>query len=119
MEPCESVQSKELPLKGVLTIQRAAELKEELLAALNQVDNLMLILSEAREVDLSCLQLLCSCNRSAVRLNKSLSLIGELPDAFSSLLKDTGLLGHVGCPEECDRVCLWSEEPEINKSWKG
>lgn len=114
MESCESVQSRELPLKGPLTIQRAAELKEELMEALNQVDNLMVILSEATEADLSCLQLLCSCNRSAVRLNKTLSLIGALPVAFSKLLKDTGLHVHVGCPEECDRVCLWKGDPGEN-----
>lgn len=107
MKRSEAKRGMEFPLKGALTIQRVAALKEELLEALNQVNNLQIILSEATEVDLSCLQLLCSGYRTAVRLNKSLSLIGRLPEGISAALRDAGLPWTGGCQVGCGPGCLW------------
>jgi len=99
----------EIVLKGALTIQRVSEIKEELTAALEQVDKLMIDLSEATELDLTCLQLLCSGHRAAIRINKSLSMVGSAAN-ISSLIGKAGFARPVRCPSTCAQSCIWGEK---------
>jgi ABC-type transporter Mla MlaB component len=100
---------KELILKGQLTIQRVFELKESLEKALKQVDTLMINLAEVEEIDLACLQMLCSAHRTATNLNKTLSLLEEYPRILETAM-DAGFIRHVGCTLECNNSCLWKEQ---------
>jgi len=103
-----SEKSGELILKGELAIQRISEVKEELKRALDEVDNLMVNLSEGSDFDLSCLQLLCSAQRTAVCLNKSLQLAGRPPEGLKKALRETGFLKHLGCDLSCEEKCIWN-----------
>jgi ABC-type transporter Mla MlaB component len=101
------LQSRELVLKGELVLQRITALKDELQAALAEVDQLLLNLSEASAFDLSFLQLLCSGHRSAVQLNKSLKMSGTFPEGFHQELREAGFVRHVGCGLDCQDSCIW------------
>jgi ABC-type transporter Mla MlaB component len=102
----EAGRTRELVLKGALVIQRVAEVKEELKKALDEVDTLMVNLVETSEMDLSCLQLLCSAHRSAVGLNKTLTRVGEA-DA-RGIFKGAGMIASPGCAFACDQECVWA-----------
>jgi anti-anti-sigma regulatory factor len=101
-------QTRELVLQGELVLQRIAALKEELQAALDRTDHLLLNLSEGSAFDLAFLQLLCSGHRSAVQLNKSLSLVDRLPDGFQQQIEEAGFVRHVGCRLNGQDTCLWA-----------
>jgi len=111
METAQLATNQEIVLKGALTIQRISEVKEELMEAMNQVDNLMINLSEATELDLSCLQLICSGHRTAIRLNKSLSLINKAA-SVATRFGDAGFTVKEECPCFCGETCVWSSSEE-------
>jgi anti-anti-sigma factor len=96
-----------LTMDGELTIQRAAELKTALISSLASVEHLVLNLEKVAEVDLSCLQLLCSAHRTSVRSNKRLTWAGNRPESLARTVGDAGFVRHKGCVLDRDKSCLW------------
>lgn len=96
-----------LKLKGNLTIERAHELKQALLEALRNNDRIAIDLEGITDVDLSCLQLLCSAHRTSLRLGKQLTLHGEQSEIFKMAVRDAGFPRILGCHEDPERGCLW------------
>jgi ABC-type transporter Mla MlaB component len=98
-------------LEGDLTLPYAEEIKKVFIKALLDADNVSVGFGKVRDVDLSCLQLLCSAHRSGVRFKKRMEFSGEpaaemlnaAAAAGYSLLK--GCLK--GCKQDCEKVCLW------------
>lgn len=97
-----------LPLQGDLGIQRAGELHQGLLKALDQTQWLELDLSEARDVGLCCLQLLCAAHRSARRLGKRLTLAPGISPDFRKAVERSGYPRQWGCEGQEDADCLWN-----------
>jgi len=97
-----------LRLKGSLTIERAHELKQTLLEALRSNERIVLELEGVTEIDLSCLQLLCSAHRTSLRLDRQLTLHGERSEALRMAVRDAGFPRILGCHENPDRGCLWT-----------
>jgi anti-anti-sigma factor len=96
-----------LTLAGELTIERAVELKEALSKSLDEVSQLVLNLEKTAKVDLSALQLLCSAHRTSIRLNKHLSLAGNLSEPFERTVEEAGFFRRKGCGLSPDKGCLW------------
>jgi len=96
-----------LALKGALTIECANELKSMLLDALNKKDHVVLNLEGVKEVDLSCLQLLCSAHRTSLKFHKQLTLAGRQPESFQQAVRDAGFTRQVGCHKDPHQKCLW------------
>lgn len=111
--------SKELVFQGELLIQRVAELKQELQQALDAVDELMVNLVETPDIDLSCMQVLCSAHRTACKMNKELKLAGIDREALQKPLRRGGLPPRGSCPEGIAASCLWAEMDETNASPTG
>jgi ABC-type transporter Mla MlaB component len=88
---------KRLCLDGELTVSNAAALREGLLAALAQGDQVELDLEEVTAIDLAGLQLLCSAHRTAVAGEKSLTLKGTLPPALQQACAGAGFDLHRSC----------------------
>ncbi|RJR38696.1 MAG: STAS domain-containing protein [Desulfobacteraceae bacterium] len=86
-----------LTLKGELTIQHAARLKEVLLRVLDQTTNLSISLEGIREIDLSCLQVLCSAHRTAVGLQKSIAATGLWSEEILSAVERAGYRAGRSC----------------------
>jgi anti-anti-sigma regulatory factor len=91
----------------VLSIRHAAGLKDTLVKALYSGDHVILNLSECSCVDLSCIQLICSAHRTALKMNKVIELGDTLPDTIAKAVEDAGYLHHKDCQSNVSRTCLW------------
>ncbi len=86
-----------LALEGALTIYRAQELKEQLLAALRDSPEPRLDLSQVTELDSSGLQLLYLAKREAARANRTLRIVAH-SDAVREVLDLCNLNTYFGDP---------------------
>ncbi|MFQ5455661.1 MAG: STAS domain-containing protein [Nitrospirota bacterium] len=95
-------------LTGELTISYIDGLKESLVDILNK-DTYQIVLDVEKviDVDISCLQLLCSVHRTSNRMEKRLMLNGKSSEVFKRIVKDAGYSRHVGCALDCNKNCLW------------
>ena len=96
-----------ISLDGEVTLQQAEELRRVLIKALVDADEVSVDMEKAEKVDLSCLQLLCSAHRSAVRLSKKLAFSGSSPKALRDVVETTGFSRATGCRLDCDKSCIW------------
>ncbi|MCL4490600.1 MAG: STAS domain-containing protein [Nitrospirae bacterium] len=96
-----------MTIGGELTVQHADELKAALMRSLDAVDHLILNLDKVTEIDLSCLQLLCSAHRTSTELKKQLTITGNQSDALKQVIETAGYSRHVGCAFDCNKSCLW------------
>jgi anti-anti-sigma regulatory factor len=94
-------------LEGSLTVSQAEELRMRLIKTIIDVDQVRVEFGSVSEVDLSCLQLLCSAHRSATRMSKRLFLSKNWPEPFKKAVEDSGYSRHTGCRLDSDRSCLW------------
>jgi|APFre7841882630_1041343.scaffolds.fasta_scaffold02783_3 ABC-type transporter Mla MlaB component len=97
-----------ITLEGDLTLPNAEALKGIFTKALQESDDVSVAIVTVENVDLSCLQLLCSAHRSAMRSKKKVTFIGSPPQAFNDAVEATGLArGAAGCKLDDGYSCLW------------
>jgi ABC-type transporter Mla MlaB component len=96
-----------LTLNGKLTIDHAAELRGNLIKTMEKANHLTIRIENVTEVDLSCLQLLCSAHRTAVSLKKNLTLNIPGRGIFPDTVKTAGYSRSCGCALSPDKSCLW------------
>ncbi len=96
-----------LTLEGELTLPYAEELRKALLRALLDTYDISIGFGSVQEVDVSCLQLLCSAHRSAVRLKKRVCIEGSLPPVMNEAVEAAGYARLKGCKLDCDKSCIW------------
>ncbi len=94
-------------LEGELTLPRVEELKSAFLKALVKGDTVSIRFGTVQDVDLSCLQMLCSAHRSAVRMKKKVSVIGTLPKIVRDAAEAAGYMRLKGCNLDFENNCLW------------
>lgn len=99
-----------LMLKGELTIQHAPRLKEVLLDALDRTTRLSVVLEGIKEIDLACLQVLCSAHRTAIESAKDISIAGSWPEAFRKVVVESGYERGGSCRSPESVSCLWKSE---------
>lgn len=80
-------------LKGNLTVDKAASLKDELGKALAESSAVFVDLSSAEDIDLSCLQALYSAAAGALDGGGRLGFAGKLPARISQRLFACGFVG--------------------------
>lgn len=97
-----------ITLEGELTLPHAEELRSILIKALIDTNDVSIAMKNVEDVDLSCLQLLCSANRSAARLKKQIAFTGSPPELFSELVEASGFARITGCKLDCGKSCLWA-----------
>jgi anti-anti-sigma regulatory factor len=94
-------------LEGDLTLPQAPEIRTAFMKALVEADDVLIRFEKVTELDLSCLQLLCSAHRSAARLKKQLGFEGDVPKIFSVAADTAGYLHLKGCKCDKKNSCLW------------
>ncbi len=94
-------------LEGDLTLPYAAELRTMLIKALINSDAVTIRFGAVQNVDLSCLQLLCSAHRSAVRFKKQFQFEGIVPKIFQETADAAGYSRLKGCHLDYEKSCLW------------
>ncbi len=108
-QPQGSGKEGKLVLDGNLTLERAEELRMLLIKALIDADLVSVDFATVTDIDLSCLQLLCSAHRSAARMSKRLVFSGEWPDVFRQAVNESGFARFSGCRLDRDHSCLWTK----------
>jgi ABC-type transporter Mla MlaB component len=98
-----------LVLTGDLTIQQVADLRGVMLGALQQVDFLTLDMSGVTDIDVPCLQLLCSAHRTFFRSGKNIEIQAGRPEAVSGAMQAAGYSPHV-CGTSESMSCFWKGE---------
>jgi anti-anti-sigma regulatory factor len=96
-----------ITLEGDLTLPHAETLRGILTQALQESDDVTIAIVTVHNVDLSCLQLLCSAHRSAMRLKKQITFIGSPPQVFNDAVETAGLACVAGCKLGSGHSCLW------------
>lgn len=98
-----------LTLSGDATVETAEQLKQALLAGLNEQDAIQVDCSGTEMIDAFALQLLCSAHRTATEWKKSFRFQGPVSAAVRQAMSLTGLLRDLGC-EYCpeDGSCMWT-----------
>lgn len=98
-----------LHLKGDMTIETVAELREVLLEVYNE--NRTQIRLSGRElgaIDFYGLQLLCAAHRTAIKKKILLSWEGGRPSQISDAMPIAGFTRHCGCSLcPSDIKCVW------------
>ena len=93
---------------GELTVQRASDFKDMLTKAISEVNRLEINFDMVTEVDLTCLQLLCSAHKTCLKANKALSITGRQSEALKEAIKYAGYERHKGCKVAREKnKCLW------------
>ena len=96
-------------IEGAVTVERAAEFRTLLLQAFERGKNVELVLSGLTEIDVSGLQLLCSCHRSSVARGVGFVLLG-CNETLHETAALAGMYRHKGCLEDTPGTCLWLKE---------
>jgi ABC-type transporter Mla MlaB component len=96
-----------ITLKGDLVIQHASRLGKVLLETLETNQRMCLRLEELKEIDLSCLQVFCSAHRTAVALQKEMSIAGKWPEALGFAAEEAGFTKGMPCTIAKTTKCLW------------
>jgi anti-anti-sigma regulatory factor len=94
-------------IEGDLTVQHAAEFKTCLLDALGRAQSVRIDLQAIDDIDLTCLQLLCSAHKTALLVGKDLSLDRERPEPLERSLDLAGFSRSRGCTIDENDSCLW------------
>ena len=89
----ESMHGTTLTLGGELTLIHANELKATLTASLQSGGNVAVRLEGITDMDLSCLQLLCSAHRTAARSGQHFTLDAENSELFRKAAVEAGFFG--------------------------
>lgn len=97
-----------ITLEGEITLPHAEELRSALIKAIIDSDEVAVVMENLEDIDLSCLQLLCSAHRSAARLNKPVVFSGSLPKVFKDMMSAAGFNRVTGCKLDTGKSCLWA-----------
>jgi ABC-type transporter Mla MlaB component len=95
-----------LVLAGDLTIQHVAAMRSVLIEALQRVGQLTLDMSGVTDIDVSCMQLLCSAHRTYIGSGKTIEIIKEQPGVVNRVMQAAGFSSHV-CGAGEVLSCLW------------
>jgi anti-anti-sigma regulatory factor len=79
-------------LGASLTVDHAAALKSEITGAIKGGDSVLLGISAAEELELSCLQVLYAAKLSAKAAGKELHIVGKLSSRIAGRLAACGFL---------------------------
>ena len=101
--------TKDVLLSGSLSLGSAAEIRNQLLIALDEADTVNIMLQDVEDIDLSLIQILCSAHRSAHARGKSFIMPESLPDMFTQVIEDAGFKGHIGCSNSGAEGCVWKK----------
>jgi hypothetical protein len=96
-----------LMVRGEVTIEHAAPLREELIKAFGKSDRVVLNVSEVTDAQLPLLQLVCSAHRHSIRAGKAFCVPPSRSGAFVRAAADAGLVRHVGCSVDVNDTCIW------------
>jgi len=98
-----------LTINDDLTVQKEDELREALMMSMAFADHVVINIEKVTEVDMTCLQFLCSAYLTSLRSNKVLSMVSPVPDVYKRAIQYAGYCKHTGCMNQSEKSCLWDK----------
>ena len=98
--------------QGELTIVQISEFKKKITDIMPDSKEVLVDLLNITDMDVSCLQLLCSANRSFEQNKTPLTRKGNLTDIMKQTLLDAGYDLGTGCPEAPCKNCFWKGDKD-------
>lgn len=96
-----------LTISGDFTICNVASIREGIIEALGQSEQVDIDLTDVSAVDLAGLQLLCSAHRSAMETGKVLAIVGMQTPPVQKARGAAGFIFNRGCRFCQSAECLW------------
>lgn len=96
---------------GEMTIGNVGELRKRLLQAFAVGKPVELCVAGLTEIDVTGLQLLCSCHRTSVERGSAFTLTGR-NRALADIAEVAGMPRLKGCVQDVDGTCIWHIETE-------
>lgn len=103
----EAADRSDIRIQTDLNISNTEELKNTILNALSLSTGVFVNIEEVQDIDLPSMQLLCSAHKSALLLNKTFDISGEISESVRQKLAWAGYVRTVGCTAAKGRPCLW------------
>lgn len=103
-----------LTLKGDLTLPHAGEIKSALLALLQEEAEVAVRVTQADDMDLSSLQLLCAAHRSAATGGRQLTVSFDDGQLFRKVTASAGYIRDKGCTAGTLDSCLWRDGATVS-----
>ncbi len=100
----------DVTFSGAITIEQGNEMKNALVDLLSNAQKVTLDFAQTDDIDLACLQTLCSAHRTAVGMNKELSINPNRSASFVKAVEAAGYVRHTGCKLDQTDTCLWVEK---------
>lgn len=97
-----------ISFEGAVTVEAAGQLREVLIHALGDNPEVEMNFEEATDADLSCLQLICSAHRTAVKQEKLLTVTPGDSVVLLDAATRGGFIRHTGCSLDIQKNCLWT-----------
>ena len=93
-------------VNGSMTVGYAVELRTRLLEAFSNGQPVELCLAGMTAIDLTGLQLLCSCHKTAMTRGVAFTVTCGT-DALSTVAAAAGMYRHKGCVADVGGTCVW------------
>jgi len=97
-----------LYLSGNLTVGELKEVKDAILKALQNTDELMLNINDIESIDVAFLQMICSAHQSSQGMKKVITLSGEIDNAYRHFVGEAGFSRESGCRIKKAGKCFFS-----------
>lgn len=92
---------------GPLTIEHAAELKTFMSTVFEETETIVVDLGDVTDMDLSCIQLLCSANLCLNNTRKRLIRKSVHPKVITQALFEAGFTAEMVCHGIPCKKCFW------------
>lgn len=96
----------ELVVTGAVTVAQVGELKELLLAAIEQAPLVQVDLGQVEQIDIAGVQLFCAAHRLAGNRGGAL-VIKTFGVRVRELIVNSGFAHTLRCDHACSSACLW------------
>ncbi len=101
-----------LNCQGELTIVQVSDFKKTITDIMPDSKEVIVDLLKITDMDISCLQLICSANRSFEQNKTQFTRKGNLTEIMEQTLRDAGYDPGDGCPETPCENCFWKGDVE-------
>ena len=95
-----------IELDGEVTVRHLDELRDTLLKAMDESNEIVVDANDVNAVDVAVLQLFCAAHKSAVARDKVIKFT-RMSAPVAEVVMDAGFTHDTGCIKELGDPCLW------------
>ena len=97
----------DITIRGGLTIESSGDFRTSLIEAMERSNHVYLNAEYLAEIDITGLQTLCSCCKTASVMKKTFAFEGRLPACIPELSVSAGLNFSSPCIHKDNKSCIW------------